>query len=109
MRYFIKFYKLKEKCKFLKAFVFLFLLFNIVFQILLKFRSQNEGVEEFESFCSSISDLVGPKQDVIALSLFGNFSDPEISTRYLSPIPTLLKNMSQVYPGNKNKRKLLDS
>ena len=56
----------------------------------------------FESYCSSAADRRGPHQDVIAITVYGNLSDPYIATRYIEPMNKLIANFSQVYPGNYN-------
>ena len=51
------------------------------------------------SFCSLESDFRDLHQNIIAYSLYGNFSDPKIAMRYLDPIKMLLVNISRAYPG----------
>ena len=56
--------------------------------------------ETFVSTCSCKADNRGLHQNVIAFSLYGDFSDPNIFNRYVDPIKATLANISQVYPGN---------
>ena len=51
------------------------------------------------SYCSLEADRSGPHQNVIAYSLYGDFSDPNHYARYAEPIKYILSNISQVYPG----------
>ena len=53
----------------------------------------------FASLCSCEADRRGLHQNVIAYSLYGNFSDPKLFTRYVEPIKIILANISQSYPG----------
>jgi hypothetical protein len=57
------------------------------------------STKDFVSFCSLESDFRGLHQNVIAYSLYGDFSDPKIAIRYLDPVKMLLTNVSQAYPG----------
>ena len=54
---------------------------------------------DFVSFCSCKADRRGLNQNVIAYSLYGNFSDPQHFTRYVDPFIILLTNITQAYPG----------
>ena len=58
-----------------------------------------EHQQKFVSYCSLEADNRSRQQNVISYSLYGNFSDPKIATRYLDPLKMILKNVSQVYPG----------
>jgi hypothetical protein len=60
---------------------------------------QSEAEKNFVSMCSCKADRRGLHQNVIAFSLYGNFSDANHFTRYVDPIRILLANISQVYPG----------
>lgn len=60
---------------------------------------QLEAEKNFVSMCSCKADRRGLHQNVIAFSLYGNFSDAKHFTRYVDPIRILLANISQVYPG----------
>jgi hypothetical protein len=51
------------------------------------------------SYCSKKADSRGPHQNVIAYSLYGNFSDPKHFVRYTGAIKYILSNISQVYSG----------
>lgn len=53
----------------------------------------------FVSMCSSKADRRGLHQNVIAFSLYGNFSNRNHFIRYVDPIKNLIANISQVYPG----------
>ena len=48
------------------------------------------------SYCSEKADLRGPHQNVIAYSLYGNFSDPKVIERYVEPFKLILSNISRV-------------
>ena len=52
-----------------------------------------------QSYCSLEADRSGPHQNVIAYSLYGDFSNPNHYARYAEPIKFILSNISQVYPG----------
>ena len=65
-------------------------------------KTQLEQVAEchsFASLCSCQADRRGLHQNVISYSLYGNFSDPKLFTRYVEPIKIILANISQSYPG----------
>jgi len=62
---------------------------------------RSEAEKNFVSMCSCSADRRGLHQNVIAFSLYGNFSDANHFTRYVDPIRILLANISQVYPGKK--------
>ena len=53
----------------------------------------------FTSVCSCEADHRGLHQNVIAYSLYGNFSDSKLFTRYVEPIQMIMANISQSYPG----------
>ena len=56
--------------------------------------------EHFTSFCSSEADHRGPHQNVVALSLYGNFSHPAHFARYVDPsLKFILRNFTRNYPG----------
>ena len=63
------------------------------------FCHKDRAAFEFVSFCSCDADHRGLHQNVIAYSLYGNFSDPKLFTRYVEPIKIILANISQSYPG----------
>jgi len=65
---------------------------------------RSEAEKNFVSMCSCSADRRGLHQNVIAFSLYGNFSDANHFTRYVDPIRILLANISQVYPGKKMSR-----
>ena len=54
----------------------------------------------FLSLCSCESDNRGFNQNVIAFSLYGNFSDPQHYEQYVNPMKSILETINQVYPGN---------
>jgi len=58
-----------------------------------------DAEQTFVSLCSCKADNRGLHQNVIAFSLYGNFSDPKHFDRYVDPIKATLANISQVYPG----------
>ena len=67
---------------------------------LINITHQQQQQNLFTSFCSSEADRRGPHQNVIAISLYGNFSDPHHFTRYVDPsLKFILSNISQIYPG----------
>ena len=51
------------------------------------------------SLCSSKADKRGLHQNVIAYSLYGNFSDTKHFNRYFIPIKSNLDYIKKVYPG----------
>ena len=53
----------------------------------------------FASMCSSKSDKRGLHQNVIAFSVYGNFSQPNQYARYVEPIKNTIENISRLYPG----------
>ena len=57
------------------------------------------GEYRFESYCSWGADSRGPHQKVIAYSLYGDFTDSTIFTRYVEPLKMILQNITKVYPG----------
>jgi len=59
----------------------------------------NQAEFEFVSLCSCEADRRGLHQNVIAYSLYGNFSDPRHFSRYVEPIKIVLAKISQSYPG----------
>ena len=58
-----------------------------------------EKRQNFSSLCSCESDNRGFNQNVIAFSLYGNFSDPRHYERYVNPMKSILETINQVYPG----------
>ena len=62
---------------------------------------QQESEEKFVSYCSCDADRRGLNQNVIAYSLYGNFSNPRHFARYADPFKIILANISQSYPGSK--------
>ena len=54
---------------------------------------------KFVSMCSCDADRRGFHQNVIAYSLYGNFSNPKHFSRYVDPIKAILSNISESYPG----------
>lgn len=54
---------------------------------------------KFVSLCSCDADKRGFHQNVIAYSLYGNFSNPKHFSRYVDPIKAILSNISESYPG----------
>ena len=58
--------------------------------------------DEMSSYCSLEADRSGPHQNVIAFSLYGDFSIPSHYSRYAEPIKFILSNISQFYPGLQN-------
>ena len=59
---------------------------------------QNRQSPSFVSYCSLEADKRGPHQNVIAFSLYGDFSNSTYATRYLDPFKMTIQNISQVYP-----------
>ena len=53
----------------------------------------------FVSFCSREADRRGLRQNVIAYSLYGDFSNPKVFARYVDPLKLILANISQAFPG----------
>lgn len=51
------------------------------------------------STCSCKADRRGLRQNVVAYSLYGNFSDPEIITRYVDPMKNVIDFIQKAYPG----------
>ena len=62
-------------------------------------KSAADEENKFVSYCSYEADRRGLNQNVIAFSLYGNFSDERHFTRYIDPFKIILSNISQVYPG----------
>jgi len=62
---------------------------------------QQGSEEKFVSYCSCEADRRGLNQNVIAYSLYGNFSNPRHFARYADPFKIILANISQYYPGSK--------
>ena len=62
-------------------------------------KSATDEQNKFVSYCSYEADRRGLNQNIIAFSLYGNFSDERHFTRYADPIKIILSNISQVYPG----------
>ena len=55
--------------------------------------------QQFASLCSCKADGRGLHQNVIAYSLYGNLSEPNIFRRYVDPIKSTLDTVKRVYPG----------
>jgi len=55
--------------------------------------------QQFFSLCSCKADGRGLHQNVIAYSLYGNLSEPNIFRRYVDPIKSTLDIVKRVYPG----------
>ncbi len=51
------------------------------------------------STCSCRADRRGLRQRVMAFSLYGNLSDPEMRSRYVDPLMITINRVRQVYPG----------
>ncbi len=51
------------------------------------------------STCSCKADRRGLRQNVVAYSLYGNFSDPEIIARYVDPMKNVIDFIRRAYPG----------
>ena len=62
-------------------------------------KADHDGGYRFQSYCSSSADRRGPHQKVIAYSLYGDFTDSTIFTRYVEPLKMILQNITKVYPG----------
>ena len=62
-------------------------------------NKEDEDEQNFVSYCSYKADRRGLNQNVIAYSLYGNFSNENHFTRYADPLKIILSNISQVYPG----------
>ena len=62
-------------------------------------NKEDEDEQNFVSYCSHKADRRGLNQNVIAYSLYGNFSNENHFTRYADPLKIILSNISQVYPG----------
>ncbi len=53
------------------------------------------------STCSCTADQRGPNQSVVAYSLYGPYStDPDVFSRYVSPIKENVAKIKKVYKGN---------
>ena len=61
--------------------------------------NENNMDDRFVSMCSSASDNRGLHQNVVAFSVYGNFSEPKKYVRYVEPIKTTIENISRSYPG----------
>ena len=69
-------------------------------QQLLSCSEADDSRQNFSSsLCSCESDNRGFNQNVIAFSLYGNFSDPRHYERYVNPMKSILETINQVYPG----------
>ena len=55
--------------------------------------------QQFVSLCSREADGRGLHQNVIAYSLYGDFSKLDHFHRYFDPINSTLDNVKRVYPG----------
>ena len=56
--------------------------------------------KQFRSYCSLEAD--NPHQNVIAYSLYGDFSDAKILARYVDPfLRNTIANISSAYPGKR--------
>jgi len=62
-------------------------------------NNEDEDEQNFVSYCSYKADRRGLNQNVIAYSLYGNFSNENHFTRYADPLKIILSNISHVYPG----------
>lgn len=51
------------------------------------------------STCGCRADFRGLHQDVVAFSLYGNFSDPQMFDRYVGPMSTIIGEILHSYPG----------
>ncbi|XP_046449582.1 uncharacterized protein LOC124198012 isoform X3 [Daphnia pulex] len=51
------------------------------------------------STCNEHADLRGPHQKVIAYSLYGNLTQPNVNRRYLKPLVETAETILRVYPG----------
>lgn len=51
------------------------------------------------STCNEGADLRGPHQKVIAYSVYGNLTQPDVNRRYLKPLVKTAKTILRVYPG----------
>ena len=56
----------------------------------------------FNSTCSRAAHHRGPRQKVIAYSIYGDFSRTEIVGKYLKPFRETIKDIPIIYPGKKN-------
>ena len=84
---------------------FLFLTFGKSKELIISVQHPSEACstdaeQTFISYCSCKADNRGLHQNVIAFSLYGNFSNPKHFDRYVDPIKATLANISLVYPGS---------
>jgi len=75
----------------------------VVNEVVVQINSSNDDSlcqsSKFISMCSCDADRRGRHQNVIAYSLYGNFSNPRHFSRYVDPIKAILSNISESYPG----------
>ncbi|XP_046459065.1 uncharacterized protein LOC124205651 isoform X1 [Daphnia pulex] len=54
---------------------------------------------QFNSLCSLDADRRGPHQKVISYSIYGNFSQTNVSNKYLKPFGNTINAIPVIYPG----------
>jgi hypothetical protein len=64
------------------------------------FHDETLNLRLFNSTCSSAADARGPKQRVVAFSLYGNFSRQDIYNKYILPLKEIIDLVAKIYPGN---------
>jgi hypothetical protein len=55
--------------------------------------------QEFHSTCSPDADRRGPRQKVIAYSMYGDFSRTDVVHKYLKPFKETINMIPLIYPG----------
>jgi predicted RND superfamily exporter protein len=95
--------RLNKKAKKLIFVIAVFILFKSYICKNVWQNTQNDfflqTTDNFVSKCSSKSDNRGFHQNVIAFSVYGNFSSEKHYTRYVEPLKATIENISRVYPG----------
>ena len=78
-----------------------FLLYGAhLYSILGKYRNNKCPSDAFAvSTCGCQGDQRGLHQKVVAFSLYGNFSDPDIFSRYVDPMRIAIKGIQKEYSG----------
>ena len=90
------------------VFIFLFFLAvtaiynsdHLMIALLNKLNVKSSDRDEMSSYCSLEADRSGPHQNVIAYSLYGDFSESKHSGRYINPLKFILPSISKNYPGS---------
>ena len=92
-------YRLVNFLKVVTVFI-LFVLFTFTAAFYRKYENNTDQC--CQSTCGSVADARGPNQNIVSFSLFGNLTDPALSTRYVLPLRALVANISRAYPGKTN-------